>query len=89
LLFNGIRLLGLIAVIMFLSSCGTLLGGKVQYCQKIKPEMDHREIRTWAFAGDVLLAPIALPVDFSTGAIYKPCNKYERKIRSAGHRRHH
>lgn len=90
-LFNGIRVLALAATILFLSSCGTLLGGKIQRCQSYKPAMEHREIRPWAFAGDMLLAPVALPYDFYRGGIYKPCNKYERSIMSKGkkHRRHH
>ena len=48
----------------------------MQTCQKRKPTVDHREVRPWAFAGDLLLFPIALPLDFYTGAIYKPCAHY-------------
>jgi hypothetical protein len=63
-------------MLMVFTSCGTILGGRVQTCQKIKPTFNKREIRPWALAGDILLAPIALPVDFFTGAIYKPCINY-------------
>lgn len=71
-----VLILSVVSIGLIQTSCGTLLGGRVQSCQKIKPGIDHRELRPWAFAGDLLLAPVALPIDFSTGAIYKPCQRY-------------
>src|SRR5437870_4461867 len=69
-------LLALGVVLLLSTSCGTILGGGVQACQKRKPNIEHREIRPFALAGDLLMAPIALPIDFYTGAIYKPCIHY-------------
>jgi hypothetical protein len=79
-LITCIRLVVIIAVLATLTSCGTLLGGKRELCQTQKPPMATREIRPWAFAADLLLAPIALPIDFYTGGIYKPCSKYKVKV---------
>lgn len=66
----------LLAVCCALSSCGVLYGGKITHCQAQKPKADEpkREIRPAAFTFDLLFFPIiSLPVDFATGAIYKPC----------------
>ena len=81
-LIIGIKLAALLSLFIVMISCGTIAGGETQYCQKTKPAMDHRQIRPWAFAGDILLLPIAMPIDFYTGGIYKPCNKYEINIKS-------
>jgi hypothetical protein len=75
--------LSLFIALTIFTSCGYLFGGKIQACQKEKPPMDHREIRPLALTGDLLLAPIALPIDFYTGGIYKPCNKYQYKMEVA------
>jgi hypothetical protein len=77
---SAARKLLVLLALPLLMSCGTLLGGKLENCQKRKPGMDNREIRPWAFAGDMLLFPIALPIDFYTGGIYKPCGRNQVKL---------
>lgn len=60
----------------FLPSCATVFGGKVSECQRTKPAAGEpsRKVRAGALIADLLLIPvIGLIVDFSTGAIYKPC----------------
>jgi len=58
-----------------LTSCATIFGGHVTDAQKRKPmpgEM-KRQVRVGALIADILLFPLlSLPVDFATGAIYKP-----------------
>ena len=57
-------------------SCATVLGGPVSDCQRTKPAAGQpaRKMRAGAFIADLLLIPIiGLIVDFSTHAIYKPC----------------
>lgn len=58
-----------------LTSCATVFGGKVAESQKRRPAPgeSRREIKVGALIADILLFPIvSLPVDFATGAIYKP-----------------
>ena len=58
-----------------LTSCATVFGGKVTESQKGRPAQGEprREIRVGVLIADILLFPIvSLPVDFATGAIYKP-----------------
>jgi len=60
-----------------LQSCATILGGNISECQRRRPESGEpkRQIRPVALAADIVCDPIiCLPVDFLTGAIYKPCN---------------
>jgi len=66
---------GLIAIM--LSSCATVLGGKVTQYQKTKPGPGEpqREVRVVALIADVLLFWPGTIVDFATGAIYKPGKK--------------
>lgn len=57
-------------------SCATVLGGPVSECQRTKPAPGQpaRKVRAGALIADLLLIPIiGLIVDFSTNAIYKPC----------------
>lgn len=65
-----------VLLILFLfsfASCGTVLGGRIDTCQKQKPDSGARAIRPAAFIADLLIWPPFLIVDFCTGAIYKPC----------------
>lgn len=58
-----------------LTSCATVFGGKVAESQKRRPAPGEprREIKVGVLIADILLFPIvSLPVDFATGAIYKP-----------------
>jgi len=60
-----------------ISSCGVMFGGKLTDCQKQKPVTGKRQIRPAALMFDIL-SPywfISLPVDFTTGGIYKPCRQ--------------
>ncbi len=71
----------LIAIVM--SSCGVILGGKIQSCQRDKPTSNEekRKIRPWALVGDIILVETIIPiiVDFATGGIYKPCDKQQKQ----------
>ena len=58
-----------------LASCATVFGGRVTANQKRKPQPGEpvRQVRVGALIADILLFPlISIPVDFATGAIYKP-----------------
>ncbi|WP_247237151.1 hypothetical protein [Telluribacter sp. SYSU D00476] len=58
-----------------MTSCATVFGGKVTESQKRRPAPgeSRREVRVGALVADILLFPlISIPVDFATGAIYKP-----------------
>lgn len=71
-----IRFLALILFVAFtLTSCATILGGKVSACQKTKPApgQPSREMRIGALIADICLGVVWVAVDFGTGAIYKPC----------------
>jgi hypothetical protein len=70
-------LLALVALTLsgFLSSCATVFGGRVTVHQKQKhlPGAPTRQVRVGALIADILLFPlVSVPVDFTTGAIYKP-----------------
>ena len=59
----------------FLSSCATVFGGRVTAYQKQKtqPGEPTRQVRSGALIADIMLFPlVSIPVDFATGAIYKP-----------------
>ena len=61
-----------------LSSCATVFGGRITAEQKRKPAPgdQRRQVRTGALIADILLFPlISIPVDFATGAIYKPSTR--------------
>jgi len=70
-----IAVLPLLLFILFsLSSCATILGGRVSECQRTKPlpGKPSREIRVGYLIADIIFSPFWI-VDFATGAIYKPC----------------
>ena len=72
------RFLFIISIsVITLSSCATVLGGKINECQKTKPESGKpsRTVRAGALIADILLFWPGAIVDFATGAIYKPCDK--------------
>ena len=72
------------AAILF-SSCGVIFGGKITKCQYEKLEGERRKIRPAALIGDIVMLPfavISIPVDFATGAIYRPCN-YTKSVKRA------
>lgn len=62
---------------ILLSSCATVLGGKVSECQRTKPRSGEpsRSVRAGALIADIILFWPGAIVDFVTGAIYKPCDK--------------
>lgn len=69
----------LIIISTLFSGCGAIFGGHIGECQKHGniPGTPARKIRPVALAFDILTLPfmvIALPVDFATGGIYKPCS---------------
>lgn len=70
-----LRLILLISLVSSLSSCATILGGKLSECQRTKPSVGQpsRQVRAGALIADVLLFWPGAIVDFATGAIYKPC----------------
>lgn len=57
-----------------LTSCATVLGGKITSAQKTKPSSGQREIRVGALVADIFFFLPGLIIDFATGAIYKPNN---------------
>ena len=65
-----------LAPCLLMSSCGTILGGKITDCQKSKPVSGGRQVRVAALIGDIFLgfAPLNLIVDFADGGMYKPCD---------------
>lgn len=67
----------MLMIAVMLSSCATVLGGRVSSCQRTKPAAGApaREIRAVALIADVLLFWPGAVIDFATGAIYKPCGK--------------
>jgi hypothetical protein len=77
ILINILKITCVGAILILFNSCGTMVGGRIEACQKRKPTVGHREINPLVFLADVPLFPIALPVDFFTGAIYKSCSFYE------------
>ena len=67
--------LGLVSIILSMSSCATVLGGKVGACQRTQPPEGQpmREVRAGALIADLILFPPGILIDYMTGAIYKPC----------------
>jgi hypothetical protein len=59
-------------LVVILPGCGTILGGNISDCQAHKPAQGHRTLR-WAPL--IFDSPVGWIVDFSTGGIYRPCNK--------------
>jgi hypothetical protein len=56
-----------------LTGCATILGGKITDCQRTKPLPGEpsRKVRIFPLIFD---SPVGWIIDFSDGAIYKPCN---------------
>lgn len=72
-----LKMTAVVLIVSSLSSCATILGGKVTDCQKTKPAEGQpgRKVRAGALIADILLFWPGAIVDFATGAIYKPCDK--------------
>lgn len=71
---KSIIVVGIITLMM--SSCATVLGGKVTAQQRTIPKAgeEQRKVKVTALIADVVIFwPLAI-VDFATGAIYKPEN---------------
>ena len=68
----------LLIITATLSSCATVLGGRITACQRTVPApgQPSREIRGAALVADVLLFWPGAIIDFATGAIYRPCDNY-------------
>lgn len=73
---NASKGAAILLLVLSLSSCATVFGGKVSECQRTKPAAGQptRAIRAGALIADILLFFPGAIVDFATGAIYKPCN---------------
>jgi hypothetical protein len=69
-----LKLTGVFLLLIMLSSCATILGGKVTVCQRTKPApgQPQREVRVGYLILDIIFSPVWV-VDIATGAIYKPC----------------
>ncbi|NVN17651.1 hypothetical protein GUA46_04800 [Muricauda sp. HICW] len=61
-------------MVIMLSSCATIFGGKVTPHQKTKPAPgeQQREVRVVALIADLVFFWPGAIVDFATGAIYRP-----------------
>ena len=86
--FRQYTLLALAAIILSgsVSSCATVFGVRVTAAQKRKPQSDEptRQVRVGALIADILLFPlVSIPVDFATGAIYKPKQGVAQKAPAA------
>jgi UPF0716 family protein affecting phage T7 exclusion len=71
------NILAIALLVLSMSSCATVFGGKVTEYQKTKPAAGEpqREVRVGALIADILLFFPGVIVDFATGAIYKPEGK--------------
>lgn len=65
----------LVLASFFFTSCATVLGGKVDTCQRTKPKdgQESRKVRAGYLIADALFGFMPLIIDFATGSIYKPC----------------
>jgi hypothetical protein len=63
-----------LAIVVSMSSCATVFGGRVTEYQRTKPAPGQpaREVRAGALIADVILFWPGAVVDFITGAIYRP-----------------
>ncbi len=68
------NILAIALLVLSMSSCATVFGGKVTEYQRTKPAEGEpqREVRVGALIADILLFFPGVIVDFATGAIYKP-----------------
>jgi UPF0716 family protein affecting phage T7 exclusion len=71
------NMLAIALLVLSMSSCATVFGGKVTDYQRTKPAAGEpqREVRVGALIADILLFFPGVIVDFATGAIYKPQGK--------------
>jgi UPF0716 family protein affecting phage T7 exclusion len=71
------NILAIALLVLSMSSCATVFGGKVSEYQRTKPAAGEpqREVRVGALIADILLFLPGVIVDFATGAIYKPEGK--------------
>jgi hypothetical protein len=71
------NILAIALLVLSMSSCATVFGGKVTDYQRTKPAAGEpqREVRVGALIADIILFWPGAIVDFATGAIYKPENK--------------
>lgn len=62
-------------IVILQTSCATIMGGKVDNCQRTKPAEggQTRKVRAGYLIADALFGFVPLIVDFATNAIYKPC----------------
>jgi len=60
-----------LSIMIFSSSCATILGGKITSCQTQKDS--PKQVRVGYLIADIVLGLVPLVVDFITNAIYKPC----------------
>ncbi|MFD3293467.1 hypothetical protein SKC35_07195 [Aquirufa sp. KTFRIE-69F] len=63
-----------LALLASMSSCATVLGGRVTDYQRTRPAVGQpaREVRAGALIADVILFWPGAIIDFATGAIYRP-----------------
>jgi hypothetical protein len=68
------KILFLALIVLSMSSCATVFGGKVTAYQKTKPKdgEQQRSVRPVPLIANIILFPLGLVVDFATGAAYKP-----------------
>ncbi|MBO6828561.1 hypothetical protein [Allomuricauda sp.] len=68
------KVMALGLMVIMLSSCATIFGGKVTQYQKTKPAPgeQQREVRVVALIADIVFFWPGAIVDFATGAIYRP-----------------
>ena len=68
------KVMALGLMVIMLSSCATIFGGKVTQYQKTKPAPgeQQREVRVVALIADIVFFWPGAIVDFDTGAIYRP-----------------
>jgi hypothetical protein len=71
------NILAIFIVVISMSSCATVFGGKVSEYQRTKPNEGEpqRKVRVGALIADIILFLPGTIVDFATGAIYKPEGK--------------
>jgi len=72
-----LRIVTIVLVAAFLSSCATLFCGPVSECQRTRPAEGQpaRQVRAGALILDIVLFWPGAIVDFATNAIYRPCDK--------------
>jgi hypothetical protein len=73
---NFLKLTVIGLVVISLTSCASVFGGKVSECQRTKPleGQPSRQVRVGALVANILLFSPGVIIDFATGAIYKPCD---------------